>query len=111
MNYTLIFLLAFSIVLKLFPPKKPNYLYGYQLGSAKKSIEHWKVANKYAANYMIKLYGIILTLSVLFDSQNYEGGIWILCILFFGVILIYMLIEKKLEKLNQSTSGNSSQAQ
>ncbi|CAM3476453.1 SdpI family protein [Flavobacterium longum] len=107
MHFTLIFLLAFSIVWKLFPPKKPNNLYGYQLGSAKKSIEHWRVANKYAANYMIILYGITLILSYIFANQNYEGHIWILFTFFSGAILIYMLIENKLKKINESTSGNS----
>nr|WP_315171845.1 hypothetical protein [uncultured Flavobacterium sp.] len=33
----LVFLLIYTIILKFFPPKKPNFYYGYQLGGAKES--------------------------------------------------------------------------
>ena len=65
-------LLVFSIGLNLFPPKKPNYLFGYQLGSSKKSLEHWKVANKYASSYLILLYSLTIILSIIEYKQKLD---------------------------------------
>ena len=92
--------LFFAVLIKVFPPKRPNYLYGYQLGSAKDSIEHWKTANKHASNYMILLYSFLIVLSVLFDYINYDGGILILVIAITGFIAIYFLVERKLKHIN-----------
>lgn len=104
MNCVFIVMLVFSILLKFFPPKKPNYYYGYQLGNAKKSIEHWKVANRIAANYIFMLASITLTLSVIVDYQAYDGGILILAVFLIGFILIYWLIEKRLKRIDNGTS-------
>jgi uncharacterized membrane protein len=93
-------LLVFSIGLNLFPPKKPNYLFGYQLGSSKKSLEHWKVANKYASSYLILLYSLTIILSIIEYKQKLDLGIPIITILIIGLVLIYFLIEKKLKKLD-----------
>lgn len=93
-------LLVFSIVLNLFPPKKPNYLFGYQLGSSKKSLEHWKVANKYASSYLILLYSLTIILSIIEYKQKLNLGIPIITILVIGLVLIYFLVEKKLKKLD-----------
>ena len=93
----LIIFLFFAVLIKVFPPKKPNYLYGYQLGNAKKSIEHWKTANKYAANYLISLYSFLIVLSLLFDFIKFDGGIVCLTIVIAGLISIYFLIERKLK--------------
>lgn len=84
-------------MIKVFPPKKPNFLYGYQLGSAKKSIEHWKTANKYASNYLIILYSFLILLSLTFDYIKYDGRIMCLIITIIGLISIYFLIERKLK--------------
>lgn len=93
-------LLVFSIGLNLFPPKKPNYLFGYQLGSSKKSLEHWKVANKYASSYLILLYSLTIILSIIEYKQKLDLGIPIITILIIGLVLIYFLVEKKLKKLD-----------
>ena len=90
----------FAICLNLFPPKKPNYLYGYQLGSSKKSLEHWKVANKYASSCLIVLYSLTIILSLINYKQKLNFGIPIITILIIGMILIYFLVEKRLKKLN-----------
>ncbi|MFY7731990.1 MAG: SdpI family protein [Bacteroidia bacterium] len=94
------FLLVFAIGLNLFPPKKPNYLFGYQLGSSKKSLEHWKVANKYASSYLILLYSLTIILSIIEYKQKLDLGIPIITILIIGLVLIYFLVEKKLKKLD-----------
>lgn len=93
----LVFLLIYTIILKFFPPKKPNFYYGYQLGSAKESVEHWKLANKYAANYLIFLYSSVLVLLLLFDYLDFNGGFLALPILIIGLIVIYFSIERKLK--------------
>lgn len=100
MTLILSVLLVFAIVLKFFTPKQPNYLFGYQLGSAKKSTEHWKVANKYASNYMIVLYSTTLILNLIFDYQNYDGYFLILTILLIGFIVMYFDIEKRLKRID-----------
>ena len=97
MNIILIILLVFAIILKIYPPKKPNYYYGYQLGSAKKSMEHWKLANKYAANYLIFLYSFIIILSAILNYIEYEDGILVLSLCIIGRVCIYILIERKLK--------------
>ena len=90
----------FAIFLNLFPPKKPNYLYGYQLGSSKKSLEHWKVANKYASSCLILLYSLTIILSLIEYKQKLDLGIPIITILIIGLVLIYFLVEKRLKKLD-----------
>jgi len=100
-------MLIFSIALKVFPPKKPNFYYGYQLGSARRSLEHWKLANNYAANYLILLYSVLITMSAVFNYIEFDGGILILVTLIIGLIITYFLIERKLErKITNTTSGN-----
>jgi len=100
MTIFLSFLLVFAIGLNLFPPKKPNYLFGYQLGSSKKSLEHWKVANKYASSYLILLYSLTIILSIIQYKQKLDLGIPIITIFIIGLVLIYFLVEKKLKKLD-----------
>jgi uncharacterized membrane protein len=102
MTLILSILLVFAICLKLFPPKKPNYLYGYQLGSSKKSLEHWKVANKYASSYLIVHYTFTIILSLIDNNLKFDAGIPILIIFILGLVLIYFLIEKKLEKIEEN---------
>lgn len=91
--------LFFGVLIKIIPPKKPNYLYGYQLGSAKKSVAHWNVANRIASNYIIFLYSFLIVLSLLFDYLKYDGAIICLIINTIALISVYLLIEKKLKYL------------
>jgi uncharacterized membrane protein len=93
-----ILFLGFAIILKFFPPKKPNFYYGYQLGSAKKSIEHWKLSNKYAANYMIIFYSILIIMIKLFDYLEYDGWIIFMSTAIIGALIIYFAIERKLKR-------------
>ena len=102
MTIILSFFLIFNICLKLFPPKKPNYLYGYQLGSAKKSLEHWKVANKYASSYSIVLYAFTLILSLLYDNGELNTRVPILIVFISGLVLVYFLVEKKLKNVEKN---------
>jgi uncharacterized membrane protein len=107
MTSILLISLVFAIILKFFTPKKPNYFFGYQLGSAKKSIGHWKVANKYASNFMIAIYTPILALSLLFDYLEYDGEILILILFGIEFVVMYFYVEKRLKKIDHASSGNS----
>lgn len=91
--------LFFAIILKLFPPKKPNYYFGYQWGNAKKSVQHWKIANKHASQYMIILYSFLTIMSLIFDYIEYDGVILLWPALIIGYILIYFLTERKMKKI------------
>ena len=82
-------------------------MYGYQLGNAKKSVEHWKIANSYASNSMIVIYTLTLGLSFILDYQNYDGGILILILVVVGLITTYLIIEKRLKKIDEVTSGSN----
>jgi uncharacterized membrane protein len=93
-------LLVFAIILRIFTPKKPNYFFGYQLGSAKKSVEHWKIANRYASNYMIIVYSLILSVSLIFNYLKYDGEILLLTLFGIGSVTMYFYIENKLKKIN-----------
>jgi hypothetical protein len=96
MIFILFFFLTYFFILYLFPPKKPNIFYGYQLGSAKKSLEHWKLANKYAAKYLLGLYSFLVLLSLTFVLLEYDDIILILPLNIIGLIFIYFYVEKKL---------------
>ena len=56
----LIFVLA-GWLLRKYPPKNRNYLYGYRTSSSMKSQERWDFAQAYSAKAMI-WYGIVLCL-------------------------------------------------
>ena len=95
-----LFLLVFAILLRIFTPKKPNYFFGYQLGSANKSVEHWKMANIYASNYMIVVYSLILGVSIMFNYLKYDGEILLLALFGIGIVTMYFYIENKLKRIN-----------
>lgn len=97
MNYIYQTLLLLGIFTKFFTPKQLNYYFGYQLGSAKKSTEHWIMANKYASNYMIVLFAVLVLVSFLFDYFSYENEFLLLFFLILGYITIYFRIENILK--------------
>lgn len=57
-----------GMIMKIWPPKKINALYGYRTGSSMKSQERWDFAQWYSARLMIKsgaaltVIGLILVL-------------------------------------------------
>ena len=82
MNIIYLTLLLLGVFMKFFTPKQPNYYFGYQLGSAKKSTEHWIMANKYASTYMIVLFTILVIVSFLFDYFSYENELLLALLLY-----------------------------
>ena len=94
-------LLLLSIVFKLFPPKKINYLYGYRTKRSMKNQETWDEANRYSPNLMI-LVSIITTLlqGIFYFTLNPKnaGAIatWVMVVL---LLLIFPLTENHLKKM------------
>lgn len=64
------FLLIFGLIVKLYPPKKPNNFYGYRTSRSMKSQKSWKYANAYSSNIFI-VSGALLCL-VSFLSWHFE---------------------------------------
>jgi uncharacterized membrane protein len=98
MNIIYLTLLLLGVFMKFFTPKQPNYYFGYQLGSAKKSTKHWVLANKYASNYMIVLFAVLVIASFLFDYFSYENEFLLLFFLILGYVTIYFRIENILKE-------------
>lgn len=46
-------LLAVSMIMKIWPPKKINYLYGYRTPRSMKSQRNWDIANNYGSNLIM----------------------------------------------------------
>jgi len=54
--------MVMAIIMKKFPPRQINGLYGYRTSSSMKSQDRWDFAQTYSANEMIKL-GFLLVLT------------------------------------------------
>lgn len=93
-------LLAYTFILKIFPPKKPSDYFGYQLGNSKKSEPHWQLANQYATNYQLGLYSLLITGSFLADYFGYDADLLLLILYIGALIMLYFLVERKLKQLD-----------
>jgi uncharacterized membrane protein len=54
-----------GMIMKRFPPRKINPLYGYRTGSSMKSQDRWDFAQTYSSNEMIKSGCLLLLTSLL----------------------------------------------
>lgn len=99
MTLVLLFFFIFAIFTNSYPPKKPNYYYGYQGWNAKKSLHHWKIANKYASRYMMVVFAILALISFGFDYFEYDADILIAVLTFAGFFTIHIGTERKLKEL------------
>ena len=90
---------AASLITTLWPPKKPNWIYGYRTKRSMKDQTHWEFAQRYSSKMML-LFGLA---SMAFSSSGYlfdlSTGIaltigisWIILV---SVLLIYR-VEKAL---------------
>lgn len=94
-----------GLILKIFPPKKINYFYGYRTSRSMKNEHNWKIANAYSANIIIIgtaaivfLFGILKIASVPEQAVGIIMGIGLAVIAF----LTILLTEIKLNKLEKS---------
>lgn len=91
-------LLAASLLMKIWPPKKINHLYGYRSPQSMKNQHNWDLANAYSADLL--MYAGISNVFVHILSYLTIGGetsIFIPLAYFIIFIIISMvLVEKKL---------------
>jgi hypothetical protein len=86
-----IFIVAGLIMIK-FPPKKINGLYGYRTPSSMKNQERWDFAQRYSANEMIKLGGLLLLSSSVGLIFQPSSSISAVIGLGFTIIVVVILI-------------------
>ena len=89
--------LLIAICLKFFPPKKPNFWYGYQGNNAKKNLENWKIANQYSSTYMLISVSFLLPLSIILDYLKFDSEIILFVLILIAFFLIFYFTEKKLK--------------
>ncbi|MXV50701.1 hypothetical protein GS399_06920 [Pedobacter sp. HMF7647] len=98
--------IATGILLKSFPPKKINSLYGYRTFRSMKNQATWDFANRYSAKLLI-VFGAILCLIGLISSQVFKSSGFGIIIGFALVILaavsLIVITEKRLNKVFDST--------
>lgn len=64
------FLLILGLIMKIYPPKKPNNFYGYRTSRSMKSKAAWRFANSLSSNIFI-IAGILLCL-ISYLSWHYD---------------------------------------
>ena len=96
MDTMLLILLLLAIALRFFPSKNPNGYWGYQLGSAKKNSDHWRIANRFAPTCMVIMYAILILLSLILRSINYDDFWPIITLLILGSIVTVILTDRRL---------------
>ena len=97
MSLAMLILLFVSVVFKILPPKKINYLYGYRTSSSMKDIEAWKIANKYSATLMILLFTVLTFLSFGLELLNINSEILMLILMVSAFAITIILTERKLK--------------
>lgn len=58
-------LLVSGFIMRKWPPKKVNWLYGYRTAASMQSQERWNFAQQYSARQMIKCGAILLSAALL----------------------------------------------
>lgn len=98
----LIFIIT-GVIMKKFPPKKINGLYGYRTTQSMSSQQKWDLAQILSAKLFIQ-FGVtntLLGIIGLFLPVKYTIGIIIsMCWLIIGIILLFIKTENALKKLN-----------
>lgn len=97
-------LIIFSIV-KRFPPKKINSIYGYRTGRSMKSKEAWEFSQKYSTELMLK-YSFIYTLTFIlgFVTTWLNEGIAVVLSLIFMIAALTSPIIHTEKELRQRFS-------
>lgn len=83
-------LILTGLLLKKFPPRKMNILYGYRTASSMKNQEQWDFAQRCAAVESMRL-GVILTLCVI-PLYYYNPADEIMLIVGLGLMLITFIL-------------------
>ena len=94
-------LLAASLILKVFPPKKINMLYGYRTRRSMKNQETWNTGNQIAAAALL----IFSVIQLAFGLGSFlilpeaDAIDWTVGFMILGLIVMIIMIELRLKKL------------
>ncbi len=97
-------LLILWIVVRIFPPKGINTLYGYRTPRSRKDLESWRHAQKFGNRYLISLAMIYLLIGVVFlflDTSTWSAAQILgttVAILLLGFGVLFFMVEKSLKK-------------
>lgn len=80
-----------GLLLRIFPPKKPNSFYGYRTARSMKTRSSWKVANEYFSGGMIMLSAasILIGLFTTIIVAKYSSAITIIATIGLLIGLFY----------------------
>jgi uncharacterized membrane protein len=93
--------MVMGIIVKKFPPKQINGLYGYRTSSSMKSQDRWDFAQTYSANEMIRLGFLLLLTSLLGLALNLSelNGIALgLVLMIIMVVLLVVRTERAIQR-------------
>lgn len=97
-------LLGVAILFFLFQPKSKNAIYGYRTFRAKKSKQHWVMANKLASKVLLYCSISILLVSLFIRFGLDKNPKYIFLPLFMvAMIVTFTVVERKLIKYGQSS--------
>ena len=88
-------------ILRKYPPKEINRLYGYRTGSSMKNQERWDFAQHYSAIELIRMGVILLLLAiagVFLPIKAIIGLLVSMAVLFTLIILLILRTEKAIKK-------------
>ncbi|MCY9177769.1 SdpI family protein [Bacillus inaquosorum] len=94
-----------GILIKLFPPKFINSVYGYRTRRSMSDQRLWNEANRYSASLMIMSGLVIAALGFLLRSNLI---ILQLILLLAACFITFMLTEKRLKNMTHSQGGDMS---
>jgi len=95
---TILFVCIYWLV---FPPKKPNSIFGYRTPLSMQSLENWRFSNNYAPRLLSPFIALAFILIVIhkitpfFYAEPLAVGL-----LFSGILLTLILTESQLRKRN-----------
>lgn len=92
-----------GILIKLFPPKSINSMYGYRTRRSMTDHRLWNEANRYSASLMI-LSGLVIAGTGLLLRSNWI--VFQLILLLAACVITFMLTEKRLKNMTQSQGGD-----
>jgi len=115
-SYTILTLLTGIVfvmagwILKKFPPRKINLMYGYRTRLSMKNQESWEAGNRYSAKMMLRSGTLLMLISPAGSFLPFSeiSGIIAGLILLLGVCLtVYFLTENHLKKIQAETQSEN----
>ena len=101
-NPGVLIILIVCFIVKIFPPKKINFWYGYRTKKSMKNIENWNRAQKYSTNLTIYILIVLLILQILIYmlfGSNVVTELIIVFLLIVGMLIMIYKTEKMLEEI------------